>query len=302
MRNDALDELDELPSLTPDVRMPPDSRREASASAEARAPQLAAAAPRGRGSRAPWLLSALLLAALAGLGWWSQQQLARLEQQLVATQESFARISEDAAGRLKDISGKVVATESSVTSESEALKLRIKQMEGRLAQLGKQQQSASEQLDGQERKLEQLRGELKSQRGAAEQLAAALREQQGSASQLAATLKEQQGGLSSLDGRLKGLAEEQAALKAAQGQASQLEGRLQGLAGDVALLKKQGNPAPAIKRLEDDLLVLRSQLDSRPAAAVAGTAELDAFRAQMTRNITTLQAQVQNLQQQLNAR
>ena len=51
------------------------------------------------------------------------------------------------------------------------------------------------------------------------------------------------------------------------------------------------------------LLVLRSELDNRPAAAQGpATAEFDAFRAQMTRNINTLQSQVQNLQQQLDAR
>lgn len=62
--------------------------------------------------------------ALGGLGWWSFQQISLMEQQLVATQESFARISEEAAGRIQDISGKVVATESPVTSGSEALKLK----------------------------------------------------------------------------------------------------------------------------------------------------------------------------------
>ncbi|MNZ91196.1 Chromosome partition protein Smc [compost metagenome] len=180
----------------------------------------------------------------------------------------------------------MVATESSVTSESEALKLRIKQLENKLAQLGKQQQTTSEQQGSQGRQLEQLRGELKSQ--------------QGSAAQLAAALKEQQGSVAGLDGRLQSLAGEQAALKAAQGEVAKLESRLQDLASEVAALKKQGDPNQAISRLESDLLVLRSQLDNRPANT--GTAELDAFRAQMTRNITTLQAQVRNLQGQLNAR
>ncbi len=285
MRNDSLDELDDLPSLTIDGREP--AAQEAPAAAPAvRRPVAAVAPPASRGSRLPWLLVGALLAALAGLGWWSQQQLARLEQQLVATQESFARISEDAAGSLKDITSKVVAAESSVTSESEALKLRVKQLETRLAQLGKQQQAADERQDGQGRQLEQLRGELKNQ--------------QAGAGQLAASLKEQQAGVASLESRVQGLAGEQAALKAAQGELGKLDGRLEGLAGEVAALKKQGNPNQAISRLESDLLVLRSQLDNRPAAT--GTAELDAFRAQMTRNITTLQAQVQNLQQQLNAR
>ena len=60
----------------------------------------------------------------------------------------------------------------------------------------------------------------------------------------------------------------------------------------------------AIDRLEQDIVVLKSQQDNRPAAPQGGgnTAEFDAFRGQMTRNINTLQAQIQNLQQQLNAR
>ncbi len=49
--------------------------------------------------------------------------------------------------------------------------------------------------------------------------------------------------------------------------------------------------------------MLRSELDSRPATSAGpNTAEFDAFRAQMTRHINTLQSQVINLQQQLDAR
>ena len=61
---------------------------------------------------------------------------------------------------------------------------------------------------------------------------------------------------------------------------------------------KKNNPSQAVARLEDDMLVLRSQLDSRPA----GGGELEAFRAQMSHNIASLQSQVQQLQQRLNAR
>lgn len=290
MRNDSLDELDDLPSLTPDdraERAPAGSRREVPDDSPVRSVTLAARDARpARGNAALWLLVAGLLLALIALGWWSRQQIGRMEQQLVATQESFARISEDAAGRLKDISGKVVATESSVTSENEALKLRIKQLETRLAQLGKQQQTALDRQDSQGRQLEQLRSELKAQ--------------QSSASQMLGTLKEQQAGVANLEIRVQTLADGQAALQATQAELGKLDSSLQTLAGEVAALKKQGNPNQAISRLESDLLVLRSQLDNRPAAS--GTAELDAFRAQMTRNITTLQAQVRNLQQQLNAR
>ncbi len=284
MRNDSLDELDDLPSLKTDDREPAFAVDEPPPRSRA---MPAPAAARAAASGPLWALVGVLLLALAGLGWWSQQRLEQMAQQLVATQESFARVSEDAAGRLKDISGKVVATESSVTSESEALKLRIKQLENKLAQLGKQQQAATAQQEAQGQQLVQLRGELKTQ--------------QAGTLQLAAAQKEQQAGVASLDSRLQGLAGEQAALKTAQGALGTLESRVDSLGSEVAALKKQGNPAQAIDRLESDLLVLRSQLDNRPAAAT-GSAELDAFRAQMTRNITTLQAQVQNLQQQLDAR
>ena len=73
-----------------------------------------------------------------------------------------------------------------------------------------------------------------------------------------------------------------------------------GLSADVAALKKLGNPNQAIARLEQDLLVVKGDLETRSAGN--STAEFDAFRAQMTRNINTLQAQVQNLQQQIDAR
>ena len=64
---------------------------------------------------------------------------------------------------------------------------------------------------------------------------------------------------------------------------------------------QDGNWHTVIRNLEQDLLVLRSELENRPAPQ-NNTAEFDAFRAQVTRNINALTAQVQNLQQQLNAR
>ena len=195
-----------------------------------------------------------------------------MEQQLVATQESFARISEDAAGRLQDISGKVVATESNVTGENEALKLRLKQLENKLAEQGKQQQTLVAQQGAQGKRVEQLAGELKTLAAAAGQV----------------------------ETQLKALDAGQVALKAGQVELGKLDGQLQSLVSDVAVLKKQGNPTQAIGRLEQDLLVLRSELDNRQGQN--STAEFDAFRAQMTRNISTLQSQVQNLQQQINAR
>ncbi|WAG78120.1 ATPase [Metapseudomonas furukawaii] len=282
MRNDALDDVDDVPSLKTDARdrdefghhpaaAEPVYRQNGQVTAVHRA--------RGAGTGPLWALVVALLVALCGLGWWSFQQISLMEQQLVATQESFARISEEAAGRIQDISGKVVATESSITTGSESLKLQLKQLQNKVAELARQQQNAGAQLGSQGKRVEQLAADLKAAQGATAQLG------------------------SQLSGKLDGLAAEQGRLKATQDSLAQLDGRLKGLGSDVEALKKQGNPNQAIRSLEQDLLVLRSELDNRPAPTQgASTAEFDAFRAQMTRNISTLQSQVQNLQQQLNAR
>ncbi len=275
MRNDALDELEQIPSLASGARDRDDLAQGPSTGQAAQA-QPIQAMPQSAlkiASTGPlWALLGAALIALGGLAWWSFQQISLMEQQLVATQESFARISEDAAGRLQDISGKVVAAESSVTGENEALKLRVKQLEAKLAELSKQQQTASGQQGSQGKRLQEL----------------------------SADLKLQAEGASQFETKLKGLSAEQLSLKAALVEQGKLDGQLKTLAADLENLKKQGNPNQAIARLEQDLLVLRSELDNRPAQN--STAEFDAFRGQVSRNISTLQTQVQNLQQQLNNR
>ncbi|VXB11661.1 ATPase [Pseudomonas sp. 8BK] len=281
MRNDAHDELDHVPSLRADQRDHDDYQTDhpepARGSSYGRA---ASAAPVKSASTGPlWALVGALMIALGGLGWWSFQQISLMEQQLVATQESFARISEEAAGRIQDISGKVVATESSVTSGSEALKLQVKQLESKLAELSKQQQGASSQQSEQSKRLEQLAAQLKGQESGGEKLEAILNK------------------LSAEQAVLKN---EQATLKSTLAGQSKLDEKLAGLSGELDALKKQGNPNQAIARVEQDLLVLKSDLETGTAGS--STAEFDAFRAQMTRNISTLQAQVQNLQQQIDAR
>ncbi|WP_372866625.1 ATPase [Pseudomonas sp.] len=288
MRNDAHDEIDHVPSLTTDQRdrdYLDTGHQESDFRPQSRT--ATAAVPKAAGTGALWALVGALTIALGGLGWWSFQQISLMEQQLVATQESFARISEEAAGRIQDINGKVVATESTVTSGSEALKLQVKQLESKLAELSKQQQGVAGQQSGQDKRIEQLAAELKAQQGATSQVDGSLK----SLSSEQATLKKAQASLQA----------EQAALKTAQAGSAKLDGQLQSLSDEIAALKKIGNPNQAIGRLEQDLLVLRSELDNRPAAK-SNTAEFDAFRAQMTRTISTLQNQIQNLQQQIDAR
>jgi chromosome segregation ATPase len=277
MRNDANDDFDDVPSLradTLDDDFPTTAAARERTSVHSRPTQLVKV--KGPSTGPLWALVGALLFAFAGLAWWSFQQISLMEQQLVATQESFARISEDAAGRLQAISGKVVASESSVNNGSEALKLQIKQLESKLLEQSKQQQGVAGQATDLDKRL----------------------------AQMTAQTTEQQAANTQLQAQLKALSGELAALKSAPADTSKVEAELKGLSADIAALKKQGNPSAAIERLEQDMVVLKSEQDNRPAAPQGGgnTAEFDAFRGQVTRNINTLQSQIQNLQQQLNSR
>lgn len=283
MRNDPYDDVDDVPNLSAkdddDDFLPAKGARERTTVYSRTTPVVKVKGP----STGPlWALVGALFIAFCGLGWWSFQQVSLMEQQLVATQESFARISEEAAGRLQDISGKVVATES-LSSDGEALKQRIKLLEAQLEDQDKQREGVEGQQSSLDKRLEQM----------------------------AAQTTQQQTESAQLQEQLKGVVTELTALKAAlpdlktaEADQGKLDTQIKSLAADVATLKKQGNPSAAIERLEQDLIVLKSEQENRqaPPAAAGNTAEFDAFRAQVTRNINTLTSQIQNLSQQLNAR
>jgi chromosome segregation ATPase len=277
MRNDTNDDFDNVPSLRADSfdhdDFPGTAGRDRT-SVHARS--VPVVNDKGPSTGPLWALVGALFFAFIGLAWWSFQQISLMEQQLVATQESFARISEEAAGRLQDISGKVVASQSNVSSDSEALKLQIKRLEGQLLEQSQQQQGVVGQATDLDKRLAQIGAQSTEQRALNSQLQA----------------------------ELKTLAAEVATLKSTPADTSKVEAELKGLSADVAALKKQGNPAAAIERLEQDLMVIKSEQDNRPAPSSGGAsvAEFDAFRGQVTRNITTLQTQIRNLQQQLSAR
>lgn len=274
MRNDANDDFDDVPSLRADTFDDDDIPPTARTSVHSRTPPVVKVKAASTGPL--WALVGALFFAFIGLAWWSFQQISLMEQQLVATQESFARISEEAAGRLQDISGKVVASQSNVNSDSEALKQQIKQLETQLLDQSKQQQGVVGQTSDLDKRL----------------------------AQMTAQTTEQQNANAQLQAQVKALSAELATLKSAPVDTGKFDAQLKSLSADIAALKKQGNPSAAIERLEQEIIVLKSEQDNRPAAAQGGgnTAEFDAFRGQMTRNINTLQAQIQNLQQQINAR
>ena len=281
MRNDANDDFDDVPSLRADTFDDDDIPPSARTSVHSRTPPVVKVKAASTGPL--WALVGALFFAFIGLAWWSFQQISLMEQQLVATQESFARISEEAAGRLQDISGKVVASQSNVNSDSEALKLQIKQLETQLLDQSKQQQGVVGQASDLDQRLAQMTAQTTEQQNANTQLQAQVK----ALSAELATIKSTPADTSKVDAQLKAF-----------------DAQFKSLGADIAALKKQGNPSAAIDRLEQDIVVLKSQQDNRPAAPQGGgnTAEFDAFRAQMTRNLNTLQAQIQNLQQQINSR
>ncbi|MDY7068271.1 hypothetical protein PsexTeo8_47740 [Pseudomonas extremaustralis] len=268
MRNDANDDFDNVPSLRADLGDDDDFEPTPATSVRSRNTPVVKVKSASTGPL--WALIGALLIAFAGLAWWSFQQISLMGQQLVATQESFARISEEAAGRLQDISGKVVASEASVNTGSEALKLQIKQLETQLLEQGKQQLGVAGQATELDKRL----------------------------AQMTASTTDLSNANARLQGQVQALTDTVASLKAAQGDAGKRDTELKELAADVAALKKQ---SATIARLEQDLVVLKSAQENQPANSDAPTnKEFDVFRIQTTRNITTLQSQVQTLNQRLN--
>lgn len=304
MRDDARDDFDNVPTLKAVERDDDEF-----------APPVHPRAARRTAPKAPltgplWALLGASFIALGGVAWWSFQQISLMEQQLVATQESFARISEEAAGRLQVISGKVEATESTAT-DAEVLKTQVQQLQASLTQQLKLQDGMAGKTGDLGKRLEEVVAQATQQQAANAQLQTQLQEQLQAqlkaVSDELAVLKAEQLDGSKIEARLTALSTGLAAVKAAQVDGAKIDGQIKSQSAEIAELKKQGNSA-AIQRLEQDLLVLKSEQENRPAVASVGasvgasTAEFDAFRGQMTRNITTLQSQVQNLQQQINAR
>lgn len=279
MRNDTFDEFDDVPHLSTDAADRDEFGHHPRRVVEPSGRPLPQPVKRGGDTGALWALVAAMAIALGGVGWWSHQQLMLMEQQLIATQESFAKISEEAAGRLDDIRGKFVANESNVMTDREALKLQVKQLQGRLAEQAKAQQASLSEFDGaQGKRLAQVSAELK--------------EQQESAALL----------MQQLDVKLKAIADEQAKYKNVQADLTAANQQIQALNTEIANLKKQGNQSQAIKSLQDDLMLLRAEVDGRQGQASNDTKEFDVFRIQVMRNINTLQQQMQNLQQQISTR
>ena len=308
MRNDAHDEINELPSLSA-ARHEPAFKAASTATFTATAPAQAQAQAQAvdhaaPSSKAVGVLSALTLALLCAGGtfaWWSMQRIALLEQQLIATQDSFSRISEDAAGRIKDITGKFTATESSVLGDNEILKMRLNKIESSAVEAAKQQQIS---LTEYASRLTKTQSELSSLHSTVNDLSRLSDAQKN-------TIEQQHNTLNSLQKELKtGLSEHSQQLNSltkshqdSQQQLAQLAEQKQNfkhLNEQLLALQKSSGTKDDLTRLQQDILILRSELEQRPAAAASNQgpslSDFDAYRAQTNRTINTLQEQVRNLQ------
>jgi DNA repair exonuclease SbcCD ATPase subunit len=307
MRNDAQDDIDELPKLTSERKEPRlDSSAVHTTPIDSPRGIGAAANTQGRSNKALGVLSALTIAiacSSAAFGWWSMQRMQLLEQQLIATQNSFSKINEDAAGRISAITGTVTATQNTVLSDNEALKKRLNTLESRAVNTHKQQQIS---LTENTSRLNKLNTELATLADHTSKLDSQLEAQKTAATQQEKTFTAAQVELSksfkTQQTQLQDLKSTLASNKQQLAQLNELDKRLKSISSELSALQKRPTLNDDVTRLQQDLLILRSQVDNLPTPAATASnvgptlADFDAYRAQTNRTITALQKQVHNLQ------
>lgn len=300
----------------------------------------------GRSHKAVGFLSILTIAiacSAAAFGWWSFERMQLLEQQLIATQDSFSKVSEEASGRINAITGKVSATESNVLSGTDALKARLDTLETSVVDTQKKQHSSlaentaqltllssqSAALTERSSRLDDSLNEQRTQLAQQEKMfkdgLTSLRSELSKnfdtelaslnselKQTLDAALKAQSTALTqSIDKQYESLQKLEKSSTSSEQQLAQLEDintRLQRVTADLAILQKgskKDTPSQSdLTRLQQDILILRTEVDNRPAPVAAAPAkssgpsiaEFDAYRAQTHRTISALQEQVRSLQ------
>lgn len=240
-----------------------------------------------------WAVCGALVLALIGLGYWTQQQQAQFQRQLVATQNSFAQISEEAAGRLQDISGKVSTTQSALSDVEqtrqtlEGLNRRLGELAARVNQQGEQAErggaTALQRDTAQQTRLDAL-----------EQRAATLAGRLDAGDDTNSTLRQE---IIDMRESVRVLNERLAAVsELEQGLAAQTE-QIAALRRSLERIEKQQSNVDVAQ----ELMVIRSELDQRLSGLEQELRSVDAFRLQTNRSLTTLQEQMRTLQQQIAA-
>lgn len=297
---------DEDPEIKlPSMRATEEDRVVFQALEEQREPPLVRAVrepePRRQRNGALWALCLSLLFALLGLGYWSHQQQSQLQRQLVATQDSFARISEEAAGRLQAITGKVSATESTLDVAEREQRAQLQKLIQQLDQLHTTSQSQAQQLDGLRTREQSARQAMAQQQAqlellneALEELPVQLQQLTTAAAQSAAELQAVQLQITQIKEQLQSLTPLGQQLAE---QAEQLAGLQQKLAQQHKVLA--GLSQTSASNTEQELLVLRSELEHSTAAIHQSLESIDRFRLQTNRSVNALSEQLSTMQRQL---
>ena len=305
MRNDAHDEINDLPSLSAVCTETTDQSATVAAAEPLTENQAQINTPASSSSKAVGILSAVsfaLVCASASFVWWSMQRMQLLEQQLVATQDSFSRISEDAEGRIKAISGQFTATESSVLGDNERLKMRLNKIESAAVETAKQQQISTAahaaQLTKISNELSTLVDALAVMKKHNEQQQQVLEQQKNT---LNTVQQELRTGLASYQQQLTDLQKTSTQHQQHFAQLSEQEKKLAHIATQLAALQKNTVTSAELTRLQQDMLILRSELEQRSSTTSSAhngpsLADFDAYRAQTNRTISALQEQVRHLQ------
>lgn len=257
---------------------------------------------RESGNGGLWALCGALTLALVGFAYWSHQQQTQLQQQLIATQNSFARISEEAAGRLQDVTGKLSATESSLSVAEQSRQQQLEGMQRQLTELAERVAAQTRQIESANATdadlVARLDAQLQSQQILTSQ-AAELAELSAAQAERIATAETR---AAENDAQLQGVVRDISGLNERLAGLSELESRLTAQTEATATLARRVDAlaeAGSAADMQRELLVLRSELEERQNYNQEALQSIDAFRRQINRTIVTLKEQIANLQQQL---
>lgn len=294
------DELDDLPSMRATDDEPITTNSAAHDDLE---PPLVRAvrepSPQRARTGALWAVCFSLLLAVVGLGYWSHGQQSQLKRQLIATQESFARISEEAADRLQTITGKVSATESSLTGTEQVQRERLQKIERALDSLHAKVEAQREPFDALQKNERTIQRSLKGQEAQLAELnekvqglPAQLQELQTARDKAADNFKISQQKIDEVQNQLQGLSSVEQQLA---DQAAQLDELGKQLKQQQQTVKELGRNKA--NNAEQELLVLRTELEQSTSTINQSLESIDRFRLQTNRAINTLREQLSSLQQ-----
>lgn len=213
------------------------------------------------------LMFCVFSSAVVGLYWMIKETSNTVKYQLDERSSSTTNLTETTNNQLQKIVSQLNNQELATNTNLESVRLQIKQLTNKLTDLQVAQQKVMANYEAQEKRLSQLEekitalSKLSSNNDVANQLSQLMND--------VSTLKKSQASVEAIN-------------------------------ADIQTLKKQ-NLAQSVKSLQDDLLLLRSQLDAAPKQN-SNSQSVDALQIKVNQQIQEMQGKIQNLQSQLDNR